>query len=123
MDVLSCVRPAVLLSLAVVAFTLGGCTKSSPPRPEAAQQATPAAAGAFCSVAENWCLEHGVPEDICGRCNPKVAAACQQKGDWCKTHSRPESQCFLCNPQLEARFAAAYEARYGKKPPQPPKKT
>ena len=43
----------------------------------------------------------------------------KQKGDWCKEHNRPESQCFLCNPKLEAKFAAEYEAKYGKKPPKP----
>ena len=69
------------------------------------------------SVAENWCAEHGVPEDICAQCNAKVAAEYKQKGDWCKEHNRPESQCFLCNPKLEAKFAAEYEAKYGKKPP------
>ena len=49
----------------------------------------------------------------------KVAADYKQKGDWCKEHNRPESQCFLCNPKLEAKFAAEYEAKYGKKPPKP----
>ena len=70
----------------------------------------------------NWCTEHGVPEDICAQCNAKVAAEYQQKGDWCKEHNRPESQCFLCNPKLEAKFAAEYEAKYGKKPPKPEEK-
>ena len=70
-------------------------------------------------VAINWCVEHGVPEDICALCNAKVAAEYKKKGDWCKEHNRPESQCFLCNPKLEAKFAAEYEAKYGKKPPKP----
>jgi hypothetical protein len=74
-------------------------------------------------VAVNWCVEHGVPEDICAQCNPKVAAECKQQGDWCKEHNRPESQCFLCNPKLEAKFAAQYEAKYAKKPPKPQGKT
>ncbi len=66
-----------------------------------------------------WCDEHGVPEEICGQCSPKVAAACQKKGDWCQDHDRPDSQCFLCHPELETRFAEKYEAKFGKKPPQP----
>ncbi|HTU26200.1 MAG TPA: RND transporter [Pirellulales bacterium] len=66
-----------------------------------------------------WCDEHGVPEEMCGQCSAKVAADCQKKGDWCAQHDRPDSQCFLCHPELEARFAARYEAKYGKKPPQP----
>jgi hypothetical protein len=70
-------------------------------------------------VAANWCVEHGVPEDICARCNVKVAADFKQKGDWCEEHNRPESQCFLCDPQREAKFAAEYEAKNGSKPPKP----
>ena len=64
-----------------------------------------------------WCAEHGVPEDVCALCNPKVAAEFQKKGDWCKQHDRPDSQCFTCHPELEAKFAQQYEAREGKKPP------
>lgn len=70
-------------------------------------------------IAANWCVEHGVPEDICARCNTKVAADFKQKGDWCEEHNRPESQCFLCDPQREVIFAAEYEAKYGLKPPKP----
>ncbi len=66
-----------------------------------------------------WCDEHGVPEEICGQCSPKVAAEFQKKGDWCQEHDRPESQCFICHPELEAKFSAKYEAKFGKKPPQP----
>ena len=66
-----------------------------------------------------WCDEHGVPEDICGQCSAKAAAECKKRGDWCKEHDRPDSQCFVCHPELEARFAAQYEAKYGKKPPRP----
>jgi hypothetical protein len=66
-----------------------------------------------------WCDEHGVPEDICGQCNPKLAAEFQKKGDWCKEHDRPDSQCFICHPELEAKFAARYEAKFGTQPPKP----
>ena len=66
-----------------------------------------------------WCVEHGVPEEVCTRCSPKLAAAFQKKGDWCEEHSLPDSQCFKCHPELEAKFAAQYEAKFGKKPPKP----
>ncbi len=66
-----------------------------------------------------WCNEHGVPEEICALCSSKLAADCQKKGDWCKEHDRPDSQCFKCHPELEAKFAAQYEAKYGKQPPKP----
>ena len=64
-----------------------------------------------------WCNEHGVPEEVCAQCNSKLAAEFQKKGDWCKEHDRPDSQCFVCHPDYEAKFAAQYEAKYGKKPP------
>ena len=105
----------VLFSLPV---GLIGCGKDNPGGPKTANQAVPAA-NTTCDVAEKWCVEHGVPEDLCAQCNAKVAAELKRKGDWCKEHNRPESQCFLCNPKLEAKFAAEYEVKYGKKPPRP----
>jgi hypothetical protein len=66
-----------------------------------------------------WCDEHGVPEEVCARCNAKLVADFKAKGDWCKTHDCPESQCFICHPEKEAEFAALYEAKYGKQPPKP----
>src|SRR5262245_23770918 len=66
-----------------------------------------------------WCDEHGVPESECSMCSAKVAKACKAKGDWCDKHDRALSQCFICDPSLEAKYAARYEAKFGKKPPVP----
>jgi hypothetical protein len=66
-----------------------------------------------------WCDEHGVPEGECSMCSAKVAKAAKAKGDWCKKHERAQSQCFACDPILKAKFAARYEDKYGKKPPEP----
>ena len=66
---------------------------------------------------EWWCAEHGVPEAECGQCDKDVAAVLKKKGDWCPEHDRPDSQCFICHPEYEAKFAARYEAKYGKSPP------
>jgi cobalt-zinc-cadmium efflux system membrane fusion protein len=66
-----------------------------------------------------WCEEHGVPEKECALCDPKVAAEFQRKGDWCDKHERPDSQCFICHPENKAKYAALYEAKYGKAPPEP----
>jgi hypothetical protein len=66
-----------------------------------------------------WCAEHGVPEAECSMCSAKVAGECKKKSDWCEKHDRAKSQCFICDPSLEARYAARYEAKYGKKPPVP----
>jgi hypothetical protein len=100
--------------LAASGLALGGCGASGTKGPDADKAAAPAADA--CAVA-GWCTEHRVPEDICAQCNAKLAAEYQRKGDWCKEHNRPMSQCFLCDPKLEAKFAAEYEAKYGKKPP------
>ena len=65
-----------------------------------------------------WCDEHGVPEEVCTRCNSTLIADFKEKQDWCGEHERPESQCFLCKPELQAKFAARYEAKYGEAPPE-----
>ena len=64
-----------------------------------------------------WCVEHGVPEDVCGICDTQLAADFQKKGDWCDEHGRPDSQCFICHPEYEEKFIAQYEAKFGEKPP------
>jgi hypothetical protein len=66
-----------------------------------------------------WCDEHGVKEEECSMCNPKVAKAFQDKGDWCRRHDRAKSQCFICDPSLKDKYAAEYRAKYGKEPPEP----
>src|SRR5262245_16743350 len=66
-----------------------------------------------------WCDEHGVPEEICARCDVTLVADFKAKGDWCDDHNRPDSQCFICHPETQAEFAAQYEAKYGKQPPKP----
>lgn len=111
------VRRFAFSFLAVAAFGLSGCGGEAAKKPAPARQTAPTAESSVAAV--DWCVEHGVPESQCGRCDPKVAAELKKKGDWCKEHERPESQCFLCSPKLEGKFAAEYEARYGKKPPKP----
>lgn len=65
-----------------------------------------------------WCAEHGVPEDVCTRCKASLISEFQEKEDWCEKHDRPDSQCFHCHPELEEKFAARYQAKYGKAPPE-----
>lgn len=66
-----------------------------------------------------WCVEHGVPEGECTRCDASLTASFKDKGDWCDEHDLPESQCFKCNPKRAENFIARYEAKFGKKPPAP----
>ena len=107
--------------LALAGLILSGCGQQGGPSTDAA--AEPAKATQVAAAGHDhggwWCVEHGVPEGVCARCNAKVAADFQKKGDWCKEHNRPESQCFVCHPELEQKFAAQYEAKFGSKPPAP----
>jgi thiol-disulfide isomerase/thioredoxin len=45
--------------------------------------------------------EHEVPEEVCVRCQPELAAGFQKRGDWCPEHDIPESQCLACHPDLD----------------------
>jgi hypothetical protein len=119
-------RLSLTASIVAVSWWCAGCGEapsvdSKKPVPATANAAE---SGASQEKSEHdhsawWCNEHGVPEEECGRCSAKLAAAFQKKGDWCKEHDRPDSQCFLCHPEKEAAFAARYEAKYGKQPPKP----
>jgi cobalt-zinc-cadmium efflux system membrane fusion protein len=102
------------LALLIAAFGAAGCNKSGE------KVEAPAGGTAVAHTHEEWwCNEHGVPEEICAQCHPKVAAELKAKGDWCQKHDRPDSQCFICHPELVAKFAEQYEAKYGKQPPKP----
>lgn len=94
--------PSVVSTLIASLFLLGaaGCEKKSESSSKGAPTATSTASQT------DWCAEHGVPESICTRCNPKLIAEFKQKGDWCKEHNLPESQCVACNPDLKAKFDA-----------------
>lgn len=93
---------------------LAGCGHSPKEAPQAA-----AAAHEEAAHSGWWCNEHGVPEEVCALCDTKLVASFKAKGDWCADHDRPDSQCFACHPEKEGEFAAAYEAKYGSKPPKP----
>ena len=94
-------------SLSIIAFALlavlltAGCDKKSASKDAAPKTTSVAKAGEA-----DWCAEHGVPESVCTKCNPKLIADFKQKGDWCKEHNVPESQCVQCDPSLKEKFAA-----------------
>jgi cobalt-zinc-cadmium efflux system membrane fusion protein len=104
-----------VITLVLTAIIITGCTKS----PSAAPTEGATASTSAHNHEAWWCSEHGVPEEICAQCHPKIAADFKAKGDWCKEHDRPDSQCFICHPELQAKFAARYEAKYGQQPPKP----
>ncbi|MFY0523430.1 efflux RND transporter periplasmic adaptor subunit [Archangium gephyra] len=58
---------------------------------------------------DDWCEEHGLPESHCRQCNPGLTFTAQATTpkDWSKEHAVPESKCTKCNPKLVARFIEA----------------
>jgi len=108
---------------ALVSLTLCACDKKGEAAAESASSVAVSAAPAPTSGEhahagvkpgsyEDWCGEHQVPESMCTRCNPALAAAFKATGDWCEEHGLPESQCKICNPDLKIE-----------RPPRPEKAT
>jgi hypothetical protein len=81
---------SLILVVLIFAVTVPPTYAVAEEKPEAA--AAPASEDAKC--------EHGVSQQLCPRCNPKLEAVYKAKGDWCAEHSRPESQCVVCHPEL-----------------------
>ena len=98
---------ALFLTLPLIAaLALASCNDKKPAadaKPKTDAKATETVAKAD---EPDWCAEHGVPESVCTKCNPKLIAEFKQKGDWCKEHNVPESQCTICDPSLKEKFAA-----------------
>ena len=92
-------RPFVWLLLACGA---AACDRSEPEPTARAAAAVPVASAARKPMdpkllAGRRC-EHGVPEALCTKCNPKLEPVFRAKGDWCGEHGFPESICPTCNP-------------------------
>ncbi len=109
--------PSILaLFVGIATIALSGCSQ-----PSATTQATAADGHENESAGHDhsgwWCPEHGIPEEVCTRCNSSLIPEFKEKGDWCETHNRPDSNCYHCHPELEEKFAARYVAKYGEQPP------
>ncbi len=106
---------ATRASAAVVlvgALALTGCSQSETASDGTAEPV--AATNVDLSHGGWWCVEHGVPEEECARCDKTLVSTFKEAGDWCDEHDRPESQCFICNPKRFDKFAATYEAKTGR---------
>jgi cobalt-zinc-cadmium efflux system membrane fusion protein len=80
------------LILFLLVLTATACDERVDPRAGATEVqsiAVPAPAAGMC--------EHGIPEGLCTKCVPALAAVFQAKGDWCEAHGFPESYCPICN--------------------------
>ena len=111
-------RGVSLAVLAVATIALAGCSKG-----DTASEPTGAEPVAATNVDHShggwWCTEHGVPEGECALCDKTLVSKFKDAGDWCDEHDRPESQCFICSPARFDKFAATYQAKTGRTPPQP----
>lgn len=105
--------------LAVAAFSLAGCGTSETAQSDHDEHGHAHEDEQGHVHGEWWCSEHGVPEDVCARCDTSLIAEFKEEGDWCEEHNRPDSQCFVCSPELFEKFAARYKAKYGDDPPKP----
>ncbi len=100
-------RFAVLAALTTLGALELGCGPEPSKSGENAASESPAAGQQHADASvlpgsyEDWCSEHEVPETLCTRCNPELAAAFKATGDWCAEHGVPESQCRQCNPNLK----------------------
>ena len=112
------VRGLSLGLLTTTAVGLAGCSNSDTASEPAKSQPV-ATTKVDHSHGGWWCVEHGVPEGECALCDKSLVAEFKQQGDWCEEHNRPESQCFICNPKRAEKFIAQYEAKTGRKPPEP----
>lgn len=90
-----------LAGVALWFLVLAACRDrgDAPVKGEPPPTAAASAEGAFC-------LEHGVLEAVCTKCNPALAAVFQAKGDWCGEHEFPQSFCPICHPERGGRPAA-----------------
>jgi len=103
---------------AVLAVGVAGCSNSETAS-DPAESSSTAVTNVDHSHGGWWCVEHGVPEGECALCDKSLVAEFKEKGDWCDEHNRPESQCFVCGPKRAEKFIAQYEAKTGRKPPEP----
>ncbi|MDX2199472.1 MAG: efflux RND transporter periplasmic adaptor subunit [Phycisphaerae bacterium] len=55
---------------------------------------------------DKWCFDHGVPKEVCTRCDASLIQKFKDEHDWCKEHGVPESQCTLCNPEVREKWEA-----------------
>lgn len=89
--------------LALCVAGLGACDRPG-------SEAPPSSVAREATSPDAFCVEHGVAEAVCTKCNPKLVAIFQEKGDWCPEHGLPESFCPICHPERGGRPAASLDS-------------
>lgn len=102
-DPFSGTRALVSIAAAIaflgVPFSVVGCSQQKPQKEPAIKHGVISSRSVATSTDWKAC-EHGVPADVCVKCNPHLAADFKKVGDWCPMHDVAESQCLICNPDL-----------------------
>jgi cobalt-zinc-cadmium efflux system membrane fusion protein len=96
---------ATLCILFLVVVVLAASCRRAPESSEAPPPRTGPVARSVAS-AEGICVEHGVLEAVCTKCNPKLIPIFQARGDWCAEHGFPESFCPVCHPESGGKPSA-----------------
>jgi cobalt-zinc-cadmium efflux system membrane fusion protein len=91
-------RRIAFLLLPIAIALVAGCRQEAPPPKVEAVPAEGKSAAAP-AAGEGLCVEHGVLEAVCPKCNPALEAVFRAKGDWCQEHGFPESVCPVCRPE------------------------
>jgi thiol-disulfide isomerase/thioredoxin len=81
--------------LLLCSFSVAACaaTGTSPvPSRHGSQSQLSASASDLC--------EHRIPVDVCTRHHPELSAEFKAANDWCVEHGVPESQCYECHRDL-----------------------
>lgn len=81
-----------MLRLLLPLVVLLGCATSKPQMGVVSDLSRVEGPAEFC--------DHKVPEQVCTRHHPELAAKFKAVNDWCGPHGVPESQCFQCHPEL-----------------------
>ncbi|MGE0327269.1 MAG: efflux RND transporter periplasmic adaptor subunit [Polyangiaceae bacterium] len=91
--------------LLVMLLLLSGCREQR--SDEVAPAERPAENGSASSEIATGKCEHGLPDALCPKCHPQLAAVYKAKGNWCGDHGFPESFCPICHPGKPAPDVSA----------------
>jgi cobalt-zinc-cadmium efflux system membrane fusion protein len=97
------------LGVAILASLCGlSCSPAGHPNVSSAKPAPAEVVSARVAQTTGQALcAHGVPAELCTKCNPDLIEVFKAQGDWCAGHGLPESQCKQCNPGLDFTKPAA----------------
>jgi cobalt-zinc-cadmium efflux system membrane fusion protein len=82
----------------VAVLVIAGCGEAAAPETERRDER---------ASSDAMCVEHGVLEALCTKCNPALIPVFRARGDYCEEHGLPESICPVCHPERGGRPSEA----------------